>query len=99
MSSPIKPTVMLGERSVVGVRRHRFRRWLDQAGLYVSVLIPVSPSILTHLVLTVPIVVWIMIGYFEGLPVALEERRWWTAPRSGKRSDTLRCRWRGRGSW
>jgi multiple sugar transport system permease protein len=186
---PINPAVTLGERSVGGARRHRFRRWLNQFGLYVSVLILVSPSILfflwmlslslkneidntayppvlipnpptlanfidvfakndfltytinsvivsfsatglallfgvpagygiaktqatkaavlilvarvtpglsyliplflvfqwlgmlgtlypliiTHLVLTVPIVVWIMIGYFEGLPVALEE--------------------------
>ena len=32
-----------------------------------------APLIITHLVITVPIVVWIMIGYFEGLPVALEE--------------------------
>jgi multiple sugar transport system permease protein len=189
MPPPIKPATTLGERPVGGVRRHRFRRWLSQFGLYVSVLILVSPSILfflwmlslslkneidntayppvliphpptfanfidvfekndfltytinsvivsfsatglallfgvpagygiaktqatkaavlilvarvtpglsyliplflvfqwlgmlgtlypliiTHLVLTVPIVVWIMIGYFEGLPVALEE--------------------------
>ncbi|HEX5327645.1 MAG TPA: carbohydrate ABC transporter permease, partial [Acetobacteraceae bacterium] len=28
---------------------------------------------ITHLVLTVPIVVWIMIGFFEGLPGELEE--------------------------
>jgi multiple sugar transport system permease protein len=32
-----------------------------------------TPLIITHLVITVPIVVWIMIGYFEGLPVDLEE--------------------------
>jgi multiple sugar transport system permease protein len=31
------------------------------------------PLIITHLVLTVPIVVWIMIGFFEGLPPDLEE--------------------------
>jgi multiple sugar transport system permease protein len=189
MPTPTKPGITLGERPVGGVRRHRFRRWLNQFGLYVSVLILVSPSVLfflwmlslslkneidntayppvliphpptfanfidvfekndfltytinsvivsfsatglallfgvpagygiaktqatkaavlilvarvtpglsyliplflvfqwlgmlgtlypliiTHLVLTVPIVVWIMIGYFEGLPVALEE--------------------------
>jgi multiple sugar transport system permease protein len=189
MPPPIKPGMTLGVRPVDGVRRHRFRRWLNQFGLYVSVLILVSPSVLfflwmlslslkneidntayppvliphpptfanfvdvfakndfltytinsvivsfsatglallfgvpagyglaktqatkaavlilvarvtpglsyliplflvfqwlgmlgtlypliiTHLVLTVPIVVWIMIGYFEGLPVALEE--------------------------
>ena len=41
-------------------------QWLGMLGtLY--------PLIITHLVITVPIVVWIMIGYFEGLPVALEE--------------------------
>jgi multiple sugar transport system permease protein len=186
---PPKPAVTRGERHPSAVGRYRFRHWVDQAGLYVSVLILVSPSILfflwmlslslkteldntayppvlipypptldnfvqvfakndfltytinsvivsfsatglallfgvpagygiaktqatkaavliliarvtpglsyliplflvfqwlgmlgtlypliiTHLVITVPIVVWIMIGYFEGLPVALEE--------------------------
>jgi multiple sugar transport system permease protein len=186
---PLKPAVTRGERPPARRHRYRFRRWIDQAGLYVSVLILVSPSILfflwmislslkteldntayppvliphpptldnfiqvfakndfltytinsiivsfsatglallfgvpagygiaktnatkaavlilvarvtpglsyliplfllfqwlgmigtlypliiTHLVITVPIVVWIMIGYFEGLPVALEE--------------------------
>lgn len=32
-----------------------------------------TPLVITHLVLTVPIVVWIMIGFFEGLPGELEE--------------------------
>jgi len=32
-----------------------------------------APIIVTHLVITVPIVVWIMIGFFEGLPAELEE--------------------------
>ena len=32
-----------------------------------------TPLIITHLVITVPIVVWIMIGFFEGLPPDLEE--------------------------
>ena len=32
-----------------------------------------TPLVITHLVITVPIVVWIMIGYFEGLPGELEE--------------------------
>jgi len=32
-----------------------------------------APLVITHLVITVPIVVWVMIGYFEGLPVELEE--------------------------
>ncbi|MDT7952242.1 MAG: carbohydrate ABC transporter permease [Acetobacteraceae bacterium] len=32
-----------------------------------------TPIIITHLVITVPIVVWIMIGFFEGLPSELEE--------------------------
>ncbi|MBR0669744.1 carbohydrate ABC transporter permease [Neoroseomonas soli] len=33
----------------------------------------VAPIIITHLVITVPIVVWIMMGFFEGLPPELEE--------------------------
>ena len=32
-----------------------------------------TPIVITHLVITVPIVVWIMIGFFEGLPPELEE--------------------------
>lgn len=32
-----------------------------------------TPLVITHLVITVPIVVWIMIGYFEGMPGELEE--------------------------
>ncbi|MGK7868299.1 carbohydrate ABC transporter permease [Falsiroseomonas sp. E2-1-a20] len=31
------------------------------------------PILITHLVLTVPIAVWVMIGFFEGLPAELEE--------------------------
>jgi multiple sugar transport system permease protein len=31
------------------------------------------PIVITHLVLTVPIAVWVMIGFFEGLPGELEE--------------------------
>jgi multiple sugar transport system permease protein len=31
------------------------------------------PIVITHLVITVPIVVWIMMGFFEGLPGELEE--------------------------
>jgi multiple sugar transport system permease protein len=31
------------------------------------------PLVITHLVITVPIVVWVMIGFFEGLPAELEE--------------------------
>ena len=31
------------------------------------------PQIITHLVITVPIVIWIMIGYFETTPLELEE--------------------------
>jgi multiple sugar transport system permease protein len=41
-------------------------QWLGMLGT-------LTPLVITHLVITVPIVVWIMIGYFEGLPVALEE--------------------------
>jgi len=32
-----------------------------------------APILITHLVITVPIVVWVMIGFFEGLPGELEE--------------------------
>lgn len=32
-----------------------------------------TPIIVIHLVITVPIVVWVMIGFFEGLPQELEE--------------------------
>jgi multiple sugar transport system permease protein len=32
-----------------------------------------TPLIISHLVITVPIVAWIMIGFFEGLPSELEE--------------------------
>ena len=41
-------------------------QWLGLVGT-------LTPIIITHLVLTVPIVVWIMIGFFEGLPGELEE--------------------------
>jgi multiple sugar transport system permease protein len=41
-------------------------QWLGLTGT-------LTPIIITHLVITVPIVVWIMIGFFEGLPNELEE--------------------------
>jgi multiple sugar transport system permease protein len=41
-------------------------QWLGLIGTLV-------PLVITHLVITVPIVVWIMMSYFEGLPVDLEE--------------------------
>ncbi len=41
-------------------------QWLELTGT-------LTPIILTHLVVTVPIVVWIMIGFFESLPPELEE--------------------------
>ncbi len=41
-------------------------QWLGLIGTLV-------PLVITHLVLTVPIVVWIMIGFFEGLPGEIEE--------------------------
>jgi multiple sugar transport system permease protein len=41
-------------------------RWLGLTGTLV-------PIVITHLVITVPIVVYIMMGYFEGLPIELEE--------------------------
>jgi multiple sugar transport system permease protein len=41
-------------------------QWLDLLGTLV-------PQIIIHLVVTVPIVIWIMIGYFETTPLELEE--------------------------
>ena len=41
-------------------------QWLDLVGSLV-------PIVITHLVITVPIVVYVMIGFFEGLPNELEE--------------------------
>jgi len=41
-------------------------QWLGLTGT-------LTPIVITHLVITVPIVVWIMIGFFEGLPPELEE--------------------------
>jgi multiple sugar transport system permease protein len=41
-------------------------QWLGLTGT-------VTPIIIIHLVITVPIVVWVMIGFFEGLPTELEE--------------------------
>jgi multiple sugar transport system permease protein len=41
-------------------------QWLDLMGT-------LWPQIIIHLVLTVPIVIWIMIGYFEATPMELEE--------------------------
>ena len=41
-------------------------QWLELTGTLV-------PLVITHLIITVPIVVWVMIGFFEGLPNELEE--------------------------
>lgn len=41
-------------------------QWLNLIGT-------LTPLVITHLVITVPIVVWVMIAFFEGLPVELEE--------------------------
>ncbi len=41
-------------------------QWLELIGTLV-------PLVITHLIITVPIVVWVMIGFFEGLPNELEE--------------------------
>jgi multiple sugar transport system permease protein len=41
-------------------------QWLGMVGT-------LAPLLITHLVITVPIVVWVMIGFFEGLPPDLEE--------------------------
>ncbi len=41
-------------------------QWLNLTGT-------LWPIVITHLVITVPVVAWIMIGFFEGLPGELEE--------------------------
>jgi multiple sugar transport system permease protein len=41
-------------------------QWLEMTGT-------LWPIVITHLVITIPIVIWIMIGFFEGLPAELEE--------------------------
>ena len=41
-------------------------QWLGMIGT-------LTPLVITHLVITVPVVVWVMIGFFEGLPGELEE--------------------------
>ena len=41
-------------------------QWLELTGT-------LAPIVITHLVITVPIVVWVMISFFEGLPPELEE--------------------------
>ena len=41
-------------------------QWLELTGT-------LAPIVITHLVITVPIVVWVMISFFEGLPGELEE--------------------------
>ncbi len=41
-------------------------QWLELTGT-------LTPLVITHVVITLPIVVWIMIGFFEGLPGELEE--------------------------
>lgn len=40
---------------------------------YLGLIGTLAPLVITHLVITVPIVVWVMIGFFEGLPGELEE--------------------------
>ena len=40
---------------------------------WVGLIGTLTPLVITHLVITVPIVVWVMIAFFEGLPVELEE--------------------------
>src|SRR5260370_2852655 len=41
-------------------------QWLGMVGM-------LAPQVITHLVITVPIVVWVIICFFEGLPHELEE--------------------------
>ena len=54
--------------------------------------------VITHLVITVPIVVYIMAGYFETLPRELEEAALIDGGSAlAGASATSRCRWRGPG--
>jgi len=41
-------------------------QWLELTGT-------LTPLVITHVVITLPIVAWVMIGFFEGLPAELEE--------------------------
>lgn len=41
-------------------------QWMELTGT-------LTPLVISHLVITVPVVVWVMIGFFEGLPGELEE--------------------------
>jgi multiple sugar transport system permease protein len=41
-------------------------QWLGLIGTIAALMV-------THLVITVPIIVWVMIGYFEGIPAELED--------------------------
>ena len=56
------------------------------------------PQIIIHLVVTVPIVIWIMIGYFETMPVELEEAALIDGATTGRCSGTSPCRSRTPGS-
>jgi multiple sugar transport system permease protein len=40
---------------------------------YLGLIGTLWPQVITHLVITLPIVVWVMIGFFESLPAELEE--------------------------
>ena len=40
---------------------------------WLGIIGTITALVITHLVITVPIIVWVMIGYFEGIPVELED--------------------------
>lgn len=40
---------------------------------YVGLTGTITALLVTHLVITVPIIVWVMIGYFENIPIELED--------------------------
>ena len=40
---------------------------------FVGLVGSIAALLITHLVITVPIIVWVMIGYFENIPVELED--------------------------
>jgi ABC-type glycerol-3-phosphate transport system permease component len=55
--------------------------------------------IITHLVITTPIIVWVMISYFEGVPLELEDAARVDGASTWQSFAISRCLWRGRVSW
>ena len=52
--------------------------------------------VLAYTTFSLPLVVWIMRGFFEDLPTELEESAWIDGATATAPSGTSCCRWRGR---